>query len=55
MKEDYTVAELCKQFGVASSQKQLLEGAGEIFATDDAKLALDEDNCDKLYQRIGRL
>ncbi len=60
IKGDYRVTELCKQFGVAPSyvfkwKKEFLEGAGDIFAAGGAKTSSDDDNCNNLYQQIGRL
>ncbi len=54
-----TVAELCSEFGVASSQiftwrKAVLEGGKQVFASK--KLALSENSqIEKLHATIGRL
>jgi transposase len=59
LKEDKTVAEMCHEFGVASSQiyawkKQLEEQGSSIFA--DKRLAeTQKDEIDKLHRLLGKV
>lgn len=61
VKGDKTTAQLASEFGVHTGQvtawkKQLLEGAGELFADGRRKPTKDSSaNEAELYEQIGRL
>ena len=58
---DRTAAELCHEFGIASSQlhkwkKELLEHGAEVFKnTFSAQNSINSGDVDKLHATIGRL
>ncbi len=60
LKGEKTTAELCQDFGIASSQiyawrKALLENGSEVFTKGTPSKANTEGEMDKLHATIGRL
>jgi transposase len=59
LREDKTIAELCQEYGVVSSQiyawKKQLEKYGATVFSDKRKKSGDCDNVDKLHAAIGKL
>ena len=60
VKGEKTAAELCKEYGVVSSQifkwrKDLLEQGSSVFEGNKAKNSDGEKTIDKLHETIGRL
>jgi transposase-like protein len=57
---DKTIAELCQEYGVVSSQiykwrKELLDHGSDIFDGQKGKPSSDSSNIDALHATIGRL
>lgn len=60
IKGNKTVAELCEEYGIVSSQlhtwkKELLENGSEIFDKSLRKEKGQNDEIDRLHQTIGKL
>lgn len=60
IKGDKTIAELCQEFGIVSSQlhkwkKSLLDHGSEVFKNNSSVSSLDNGQVEKLHAVIGRL
>lgn len=60
IKGDKTIAELCQEFGIVSSQlhkwkKSLLDRGSEVFKAHSSVSSADDGQIEKLHAVIGRL